>query len=340
MPTRRGHALILSLLLLLLSAAAVLLGWQYHLRQQTTIARIGPTTITRQQLALALRQHLWQHQLHWSTLAPPRQNTERQYVLDQLIQAIIIEPSLPLGAADETRAQTEAEHRFQQFTKQFEGADTWQTRANTQHLNETQLRQQLLQEARHAIAIENHLAKLSDPPTESQARAYFAQHPNHFVVPESAHASHLFLTIHDKDRPHPEPEIRAYHQQLISNQATLPALASQHSDDPRTQKTGGDLGWFSRDRAPADFAEIVFNLNPGQLSPPFLTKLGWHIVKLHEKRPSRPATFDEVKTEILAQLQTQHRQTALQNWLTRQQKSIPIQIHTDRLQTIDPAPFQ
>ncbi|TLD71394.1 hypothetical protein FEM03_07650 [Phragmitibacter flavus] len=337
MPHPRGHSLILTVLLLLLTAGGVLIWWQNHLNRQATIAQVGTTPIARSQLALALRNHVWRHNLHWQTLASPRQDAERQIVLDQLIHSHLL---AQLPSAEETRAQTEADQRFQQFTKQFEGANTWQTRAATQNLDEILLRQQLLHEARLSISIENHLANHPDQPTEAEARAYFAEHSGHFTVPESARASHLFLTIHDKERPNAESNIRAYHQQLITNLATLPNLATRYSDDPRTKKTRGELDWFSRDRVPPDFASNVFALTPGQLSPPFITDLGWHIVKLHEKRPARPATFDEVKPEILAHLHTQFRRTALQTWLTQQRQNAAIQIHPDRLNTLQPAPYQ
>jgi peptidyl-prolyl cis-trans isomerase C len=55
---------------------------------------------------------------------------------------------------------------------------------------------------------------------------------------------------------------------------------------------------------PADFIAAVQELQPGETSPPVLTRLGWHLIHLIERRPSRLPTLKESRAEIQAALES------------------------------------
>jgi len=61
-------------------------------------------------------------------------------------------------------------------------------------------------------------------------------------------------------------------------------LARAHSDDTGSALNGGDLGWVNPgDTVPA-FEEVMAGLAPGEISQPFQTPFGWHIVQVLERR--------------------------------------------------------
>ncbi len=62
------------------------------------------------------------------------------------------------------------------------------------------------------------------------------------------------------------------------------ALARAHSDDPVSAAKGGDMGWLSPAELPPEIAEVVRELEPGQVSAPFRTRFGWHLVQLVDQR--------------------------------------------------------
>lgn len=62
------------------------------------------------------------------------------------------------------------------------------------------------------------------------------------------------------------------------------AVAREGSDDDTTAALGGDLGWFAGDSYGAGVGEAVRALSPGEVSQPFRTNVGWHIVKLDDVR--------------------------------------------------------
>jgi peptidyl-prolyl cis-trans isomerase SurA len=61
--------------------------------------------------------------------------------------------------------------------------------------------------------------------------------------------------------------------------ADFAQLATENSQDNLSKARGGDLGWFAKDDFGVDFGAQVAALADGQVSPPFKTQAGWHIVQ-------------------------------------------------------------
>lgn len=71
-------------------------------------------------------------------------------------------------------------------------------------------------------------------------------------------------------------------------------LAKKYSDDKASSIKGGVIRKFSRGRMIQPFADITFSLKKtGDVSEPFKTKFGWHIVKLVKRYPIQ--SFDDLK---------------------------------------------
>ena len=60
--------------------------------------------------------------------------------------------------------------------------------------------------------------------------------------------------------------------------------ARRISTDPNVQETGGELGWITPFRYVYPLEEAVYNTAVGQISAPFRTAYGWHIVLIEEER--------------------------------------------------------
>lgn len=86
-----------------------------------------------------------------------------------------------------------------------------------------------------------------------------------------------------------------YHE--IMDGADFAKLAKEKSDDRRTAAKGGETPWFSAGQVIPKFADVAFALkNIGDVSKPFETQYGFHIVKkLDEKKPG---SFEEMRADI------------------------------------------
>ena len=73
--------------------------------------------------------------------------------------------------------------------------------------------------------------------------------------------------------------------------ADFEALAKQVSQDPGSARRGGLLGWFSRHQMIKEFKDEAFALQPGQMSKPFQSPYGWHIILMKERKQLEPFDF-------------------------------------------------
>ncbi|MFG6686174.1 peptidylprolyl isomerase [Mariniflexile sp. HNIBRBA6329] len=95
----------------------------------------------------------------------------------------------------------------------------------------------------------------------------------------------------------PEDRIQDIYKKLKQGE-DFEALAKQFSDDANSAPNGGKLAPFSGGQINApEFEDTAFGLNEiGDVSEPFKTQYGWHIVKLYGKKPI--ASFEEMQPEL------------------------------------------
>lgn len=107
---------------------------------------------------------------------------------------------------------------------------------------------------------------------------------------EEVRASHLLFLVDEKALP---KDTLAVYQKInslrnkILNGEDFETVAKTHSEDPSAKTNGGDLGYFSAFRMVYPFETAAFNTPLGEVSKPFRTRFGYHIVKVTDKRKSR-----------------------------------------------------
>ncbi|HKK39392.1 MAG TPA: peptidylprolyl isomerase [Cryomorphaceae bacterium] len=75
-----------------------------------------------------------------------------------------------------------------------------------------------------------------------------------------------------------------FKEQVETGQEEFETLAALYSDDPGSAAKGGSLGMQSRGTWVPEFDAVAFNLEEGQISTPFKTDYGFHIMQLLERR--------------------------------------------------------
>ncbi len=96
-------------------------------------------------------------------------------------------------------------------------------------------------------------------------------------------------------------------------------LALEFSIDTSNSETGGDLGWFVRDRMVPEFSDVAFALEIGEISEPVETAFGWHLIEVlgHQEQVIDPYTFES------------RVQMAYQEWLNSEIEEAQIEIDQD-----------
>jgi peptidyl-prolyl cis-trans isomerase SurA len=112
--------------------------------------------------------------------------------------------------------------------------------------------------------------------------------------------AHIFITT--PEGMSEEDRAKAYEKaQMIYDSLQIGAdfakMAASYSDDPRTAKSGGEMPWFGTGRMIPEFENACFSLeNIGDVSRPFKSFYGWHLVKLLDKKGI--GTYEEMKPEL------------------------------------------
>jgi len=79
-------------------------------------------------------------------------------------------------------------------------------------------------------------------------------------------------------------------QRLVSARQRIEAgesfeqVAAQLSEDPNSANNGGELPWFSTGQMPKELEDVANTLRIKQLSQPFRTQFGWHLMELLDQR--------------------------------------------------------
>ena len=107
---------------------------------------------------------------------------------------------------------------------------------------------------------------------------------------QEVRASHILILVDEGASP--EDTLKAYTKVLdikkrLEAGEDFISVAQQFSEDPSVKENNGDLGYFSAFRMVYTFENAAFNTNVGQISKPFRTRFGYHIVKVVDKRVNR-----------------------------------------------------
>ncbi|MBR0389880.1 MAG: peptidylprolyl isomerase, partial [Prevotella sp.] len=78
-------------------------------------------------------------------------------------------------------------------------------------------------------------------------------------------------------------------------------LAKKVSEDAGSASRGGELPWIAPSQTLKEFEDVAYSLAPGQMSAPFLSPVGYHIILMKERKQLEP--FDSLKHNIVASLE-------------------------------------
>ncbi len=107
---------------------------------------------------------------------------------------------------------------------------------------------------------------------------------------QEVRASHILVLVDEGASP--ADTLKAY-QKVVAIKKRLDAgedfvtVAKDASEDPSAKDNGGDLGYFSAFRMVYPFENAAYRTKVGQISKPFRTRFGYHIIKVIDKRANR-----------------------------------------------------
>ncbi len=161
-------------------------------------------------------------------------------------------------------------------------------------------------------------------PSEAEIRDRYEELKHTYVTEGQVKARHIQCrTLEKAEAAYAQLQDDGY-DSLFAN------VVAVYSENRRTKRMQGDLGWFSRkgfiptlDNGPT-FATAVFDLDRG-LHEPMLIDGQWHIVEIVNREPSRQLTLDEVRDRIADDLLPSVQQKASNDFVAERRKSYEIE---------------
>jgi peptidyl-prolyl cis-trans isomerase C len=265
------------------------------------LARVDGESVTRADF----EKYITQMEANAGQPVPKEQRNEiYRKALDQLVTIKLLTREAKSRAI---KADDKAvDDQMQKIRSQFPSEDEYKKALASRGVTPERLREDMLTESRINVMMD---AEAAGGPavTDAEIRDFYEKNPERFKQPEGVRASHILLRVQPGDEAGKKKARAAIESILKQAKAgkDFGDLARKHSNDGSAQ-SGGDLGFFTKDRMVPEFANAAFALKPGQISDVVETQFGYHIIKLTERRPAADVPLQDV-TEQVREFLTQKR---------------------------------
>ncbi|TNF37437.1 MAG: molecular chaperone SurA [Gammaproteobacteria bacterium] len=148
-----------------------------------------------------------------------------------------------------------------------------------------------------------HIVKLLDKQTQ--------QH-----IVQQTHARHILIKTDAITTDEQARQQLLDIKQRLAKGEDFAKLASEFSQDPGSKLNGGDLGWSTAGSFVPQFEQVMNSLGIKQISEPFRSQFGWHIVQVLERR-QQDETEQLKRSTAERAIQQRKADEELQLWLRR-----------------------
>jgi peptidyl-prolyl cis-trans isomerase C len=160
-------------------------------------------------------------------------------------------------------------------------------------------------------------AFLNDTVNDQAIQNFYNTHQDEYQVEKSS-VSHILIRTNPSMS---EAELKALMTKAQEAHSKVRAggdfaeLAKQYSDDKISAKKDGSLGWIKEGAIDPSFSKKVFSMNVGEISEPFATPYGYHIVKIDEPKQIMKTPFEKASGDIRYQLRQQAKEAEMKRLL-------------------------
>lgn len=125
----------------------------------------------------------------------------------------------------------------------------------------------------------------SIPVSNKEIEQYYSDHKKDYFVEEKRELEYVTFDL----KPTLTDSQSVYQTILnlknrIAAGESFETVAAEYTEDPSGKKSGGDLGWFGKGQMVPEFDKAAFSAGKGQFVGPVLTMLGYHLIKVEDRR--------------------------------------------------------
>ena len=134
------------------------------------------------------------------------------------------------------------------------------------------------------------------------------------VYRDEVHVRHILLKPSEIRSPEATQKLAARLYERLRSGEDFTALAKQFSEDPGSALNGGDLNWIDPNSLVPAFREEMARTEIGQLSKPFESQFGWHVLQVIDRR-STDSSEQMREQQAINLLRNRKYDEELQTWL-------------------------
>ena len=244
----------------------------------------------------------------------------------QLLNDLIDRQLLLSAASKEEVSNEDVEAEIKKFKSQFPDEAIFEAQMKQAGMSNEKLQNDVREELKIRRWMESQIK--TPEISEADAKSFYESNLKEFEQPETVKASHILFMV-DADAPadvvKQKEEAAKKAAARAKNGEDFTALAKELSEEPGASESGGDLGFFPKDRMVPEFANAAFAQNLNDIGEPVKTQFGWHVIKVTDKKAAGTVPFDEVDDQITAYLKTTRQREAVQKVMKDLKDSAKIQ---------------
>ena len=134
------------------------------------------------------------------------------------------------------------------------------------------------------------------------------------VVVKEYNARHIMVEVNELTTPRVAMDQITEIKQKLNDGEDFAELAKENSDDPTSANLGGDMGWFPPEAYGERVYQTLITMEPGEVSEPFQTMGGWHIIELMDTREI-DRTEEAIRAEAREKIRMQRAQQEIEKVL-------------------------
>jgi peptidyl-prolyl cis-trans isomerase SurA len=136
------------------------------------------------------------------------------------------------------------------------------------------------------------------------------------VIVNQIHVRHILMKTNELDDDETVRQKLSKLRDRIMNGEDFAGIASTTSADPGSAPDGGDLGWSGPGTFVPEFDKAIADLKTNEITPPFKTRYGWHIVQMLGTR-TYDSTDDVRRQKAFAAIRESKADEETELWLRR-----------------------
>jgi peptidyl-prolyl cis-trans isomerase C len=263
-------------------------------------AVVNGVVISQEEYAKELGFYLQRFSRQGLQLSKEQEAKLKNDVLENLIEReILYQESQKSGIKVDKKTVDE---ELSAVKKRFPSEKEYKNALNTMKISENEIKNQIKRKLSINKLIDTKIAQKVIV-TDEESKAFYNANQNLFKKPEQLRIGQILIKLKagadEQKKMEAMKKIKEVQAKLKGGQ-DFSVLAKAYSEDDDSNTNGGDLGYLTHGQMAKPIEDAAFGMQPNEVSDIIRTQLGYHLIKVYDKKPEKILAYGEIK-DLLAE---------------------------------------